>query len=55
MKEINLSEELTQLNEYLFARKINGIIEIFEAYLEDKVSVCEHVHIQAQGYRVQQR
>lgn len=31
MKEVKLSEELTQLNEYLFARKINGRIEIFEA------------------------
>jgi hypothetical protein len=31
MKELKLSEELTQLNEYLFARKINGRIEIFEA------------------------
>ena len=31
MKEIKLSEELTQLNEYLFARKVNGMVEIFEA------------------------
>lgn len=30
MKEVKLGEELTQLNEYLFARKINGRIEIFE-------------------------
>jgi hypothetical protein len=31
MKEIKLSEELTQLDEYLFARKVDGRIEIFEA------------------------
>jgi hypothetical protein len=30
MKEIKLSEELTQLDEYLFARKVDGKIEIFE-------------------------
>jgi hypothetical protein len=36
MKEVKLSEELTQLNEYLFARKINGKIEIFEVYIKDR-------------------
>jgi hypothetical protein len=35
MKEIKLSDELTQLNEYLFARKINERIEIFEAVALD--------------------
>jgi hypothetical protein len=30
MKEIKL-EGITQLDEYLFARKVNGRIEIFEA------------------------
>ena len=29
MKEVKL-DGITQLNEYLFARKVNGIIEIFE-------------------------
>jgi hypothetical protein len=31
MKEVKLSEELTQLDGYLFARKVDGRIEIFEA------------------------
>jgi hypothetical protein len=35
MKEVKLSGELTQLNEYLFARKINERIEIFEAVALD--------------------
>jgi hypothetical protein len=30
MKEVKL-DGITQLNEYLFARKVNGRIEIFEA------------------------
>jgi hypothetical protein len=31
MKEIKLSDELTQLDGYLFAKKVGGRIEIFEA------------------------
>jgi hypothetical protein len=31
MKEIKLSDELTQLDGYIFARKVDSRIEIFEA------------------------
>ena len=31
MKEMKLSDKLTQLDRYLFARKVDGKVEIFEA------------------------